>query len=213
MFCSDISSWVGSRRDWLTRYWPGTEGRPLSRAWPGPGWCVSPAAGWGLRWTAPWSWCPPRWNRNTNLVISVEISYNSTTISRNIIAFVAALKAVKVMICTFPSYRRHHAGGSEVINECLGSWTPHHLSAVGKAHIFFLTWGSRAAKFHDWIGLKLDESNLSLPEPISACSRGCFFTAETGQHSTRLGQILVFSIYCFTIDYDAIFRRPGIEVL
>ena len=49
------------------------------------------------------------------------VSYYSTTISRKIIAFVAALKAVKVMICTFPSFKRHHAGGSEAINECLGS--------------------------------------------------------------------------------------------
>ena len=48
------------------------------------------------------------------------------------------------------------------------------LSGVGKARIFFLSWGWRATKFHDWIGLKLDESNLSLPEPITACSRGCF---------------------------------------
>ena len=56
-----------------------------------------------------------------SLEYSNLISYNSTTISRNIRTLVAALKAVKVMICTFPSYKRHHAGGSEVINECLGS--------------------------------------------------------------------------------------------
>ena len=169
----------------LASYWPGTEGRPLSRAWPGRGWCVSPAGGWGLRWTAPWSWCPPHWNRNTKLIIS----YNSTTISRKIIAFVAALKAVKVMICTFPSYKRHHAGGSEVINECLGSWTPTFQLLVKLTYFSNfsnLRLKSSKASWLNWIKIGWIQSIIAWTNP---CLQQGMFFSQQNQDNTTQGRI------------------------
>ena len=150
--------------EWLTWYWGLATVSCLARA--------------GMVCLTSWGLGAPL-DRAVELVpASLEypdlISSNSTTtISRNI---VGALKAVKVMICTFPSYKRHHAGGSEVINDSLGSWPPTSQLLVKltySSNFSNLRFKSTKVSWLNWIKIGRIQSIIAWTNPC--LQQGMFF--------------------------------------